>query len=59
MRSDKEILIEDWWDKLSDPQQTWLIDKFYPEDNINTLEKVVFAYKNLTKEDLLTLLNIE
>ncbi len=61
MRTEKEILIEKWWDNLNNPQQDWLENKFYLEDKwgINTLEKVVFCYENLSKEELLILSGIK
>lgn len=53
--------IEDWWDNLNNAQQDWLEEKFYKEDEygINTLEKVIYCYNNLSKEELLILSGIK
>ena len=53
--------IEDWWDNLNNAQQDWLEEKFYKEDEygINTLEKVIYCYNNLFKEELLILSGIK
>lgn len=52
-----EIKIEAWWDNLNDNQQDWLQDKFFKEDErgIDTIEKVVYCYNQLDKDELLTL----
>ena len=57
--TDEEKQIENWWDKLSNSQQDWLSEKFYPNDNIDTLEKVVNSYNKLTKQDFMELLKID
>ena len=53
--------IEDWWDNLNNAQQDWLEEKFYKENEygINTLEKVIYCYNNLFKEELLILSGIK
>lgn len=53
--------IEDWWDNLNNAQQDWLEEKFYKENEygINTLEKVIYCYNNLSKEELLILSGIK
>lgn len=53
--------IEDWWDNLNNRQQDWLEEKFYKENEygINTLEKVIYCYNNLSKEELLILSGIK
>lgn len=53
--------IEDWWDNLNNTQQDWLEEKFYKENEygINTLEKVIYCYNNLFKEELLILSGIK
>ena len=59
-KTELEIKIEAWWDNLGDNQQNWLEDKFFKEDEhgINTLEKVVYCYNHLDKDELLTLSGI-
>ena len=53
--------IEDWWDNLNNAQQDWLEEKFYKKNEygINTLEKVIYCYNNLSKEELLILSGIK
>lgn len=57
----EEELIEGWWDNLSDNQQDWLDNKFFKddEDGINTLEKVIYCYKSLSREELLILSSLK
>lgn len=60
MKTEREKLIEGWWDNLNDIQQDWLQNKFYKDDEhgINTLKKVLFCYESLSKEELLLLSGI-
>lgn len=57
--TEEEKIAENWWDKLTDNQQDWVNNRFYPNEYLDTLEKVVNSYNQLTKEDILTLLSID
>jgi len=56
-----EILIERWWDNLSNHQQNLLEDKYFKETNkhLYRLENVVECYLSLSKDELLTLSEIK
>jgi hypothetical protein len=60
-KTELEIKIEAWWDNLNDNQQNYLEQKFFKEDKhgINTLEKVVYCYNSLSKDELLILSGIQ
>lgn len=57
--TDLKTKIEAWWDNLNDDQQSWLENKFYKDDVINTIDKVIYCYNSLTKDELLTLSGIK
>lgn len=54
---EKQQQIELWWDNLNNSQQDWLENKFFKDDEhgINTLDKIVFCYNSLNREELLIL----
>jgi len=60
-KTEREIKIEAWWDNLNDNQMDWLENMFFPKDDngINTIEKVIYCYNSLTRDELLTLSGIQ
>ena len=60
-KTELEIKIEAWWDNLNDNQMDWLEDKFFSEDDngINTIEKVIYCYDSLTRDELLDFSGIQ
>jgi len=60
-KTELKIKIENWWDNLNLKQQDWLAEKFFKEDEfgIDTLEKVVYCYNSLDKDEHLLLSGIK
>jgi len=54
-KTEFELNVEKWWDSLTDHQKNWLNDKFFKEESLDTLEKVIHCYKSLSREELLEL----
>lgn len=54
-KTEFELNVELWWDSLTDNQQNWLNDRFFKDENLDTLKKVIHCYKSLSREELLEL----
>lgn len=59
MKTEEEKQAETWWDSLSWPQQDYIAEKYYPNEIVDTLAKVVNIYRRLTKLDLVDLAKIK